>query len=96
MKEIQPQFAEAVAFVAIDIGYSDLKELHAFAQEQGYPWATGLGDQELLQAFRVKVQSTKIAIDMDGVIVYRAGFGKGTNEEWISVFEILARRAPRT
>ena len=97
MKDIQPRFASTVAFFAVDVGgQKDLKELHAFGQEQDYPWPVGRADRETLKTLSVMVQSTKIAIDIDGVIVYRAGFGKGTNEEWISVFEILARRSPRT
>ena len=48
-----------------------------------------LADRKVLEAFDVKVQSTKIAIDADGIIVYRAGYGKGTSEEWTSVFEAI-------
>ena len=91
IKEIQPRFATDVTFVPVDIGSGwDLKELQLFAQEKDYPWLVGLADRKVLEAFDVKVQSTKIAIDADGVIIYRAGYGKGTNEEWISVFEKLS------
>ena len=89
MKKIQPQFAAETAFVAVNIGHGNLEDLRAFAQDEGYPWLVGSADREILQAFDVKVQSTKIAIDVDGVIIYRAGFGEGTNEEWVSVFEEL-------
>ena len=41
----------------------------------------------MLEDFNVRIQSTKIAIDFNGVIIYRAGYGQGTIEEWISVFE---------
>ena len=41
----------------------------------------------MLEESDVKVQSTKIAIDSNGFVVYRAGYGQGTIEEWISVFE---------
>ena len=44
----------------------------------------------------VTVQSTKIAIDADGVIVYRAGYGKGTGKGWISVFEKLTEETSET
>ena len=91
MKEIQPKFVEEVAFAAIDIGYGlDLAELHTFAEEQDYPWGVGQADTQLLQAFGVTVQSTKIAIDADGLIVYRAGYGEGTSEEWAEVFRDIA------
>ena len=42
------------------------------------------------------VQSTKIAIDADGVIVYRASYGKGTGKDWISVFEKLTEETSET
>jgi len=44
----------------------------------------------------VTVQSTKIAIDADGMIVYRAGYGKWTGKDWISVFEKLTGETPET
>ena len=96
MKEIQPKFASEVTFVAIDIGYRDSKELQVFAQKENHPWLVGLANREILVALDVKVQSTKIAIDADGVIVYKAGYGKGTNEEWLSVFETLTEVTPST
>ena len=90
MKEVQPRFVEEVAFIAVDIAYgADLSELYAFAEDQGYPWAVGQADLKMLTAFGVTIQSTKIAIDADGVIVYRAGYGEGTSEEWASVFETI-------
>ena len=59
MKEIQPRFAEDAQFIAVDIGdRSDLGELHAFAQKQGYPWAVGRTDRETLKTLGVTVQST--------------------------------------
>ena len=59
MKEIQPRFAEDAQFIAVDVGDgSDLGELHAFAQKQGYPWAVGRTDRETLKTLGVTVQST--------------------------------------
>lgn len=90
MKGIQPRFASEVTFVAVDIGNSDSKQLDIFAQDQEYPWFVGSSNRDMLESLGVKVQSTKIAIDSDGIIVYRAGYGRGTNEEWVSVFERLS------
>ena len=97
MKDIQPRFASKVAFFAVDVGnWRDLKELYAFGQEQDYPWSVGQAGKETLKTLGVIVQSTKIAIDADGVIVYRAGYGKGTTKDWISVLEMLSRVSPDT
>ena len=94
MKEIQPKFASKVRFVSVDIGYSDPKDIQALAESRGYPWSTGLADRKMLEEFNVRVQSTKIAIDSNGVITYRAGYGQGTIAEWTSVFEKLEQVSP--
>ena len=73
-------------FIAVNIDHSlDLAKLHAFSTERNYPWAVGQADIKMLRAFGITVQSTKIAINTDGVIVYRAGYGEGTSQEWASV-----------
>ena len=93
MMAIQPRFVEDAMFIAVDIGDEvDLGELNAFSQKQRYPWAVGRTNRETLKSLDVTVQSTKIAIDADGVIVYRAGYGKGTGKDWISVFERLIEK----
>ena len=96
MKDIQPRFASKVAFFAVDVGNWQDWKLHAFGQEQDYPWPVGQAGRETLKTLDVIVQSTKIAINADGVIVYKAGYGKGTNEQWLSVFKILAEVTPST
>ena len=88
MKEIEPQFDSELVFVAVDVGYGrDLKDLHVFVWQEGYPWSVEVVGREVLLGLDVKVQSTKIAIDADGRVIYRAGYGEGTNEEWLSIFK---------
>ena len=83
MKEAWPSFEGKIAFLPVDIAPgSDLTGLRAFADAQGYPWPVGRTDLSMLDAFDVTIQSTKIEIDPDGVIIYRAGYGNGTVEEW--------------
>ena len=94
MKEIQPEFASKVRFVAVDIGYSDIKKLRTLAKDRDYPWSIGLADRNMLENFNVRIQSTKIAIDSNGVIIYRAGYGQGTIAEWTSVFGELEPISP--
>ena len=65
-------------------------------RSRGYPWAVGPTNRETLKTLGVTVQSTKIVIDAEGVIVYRAGYGKGTGKDWISVFEKLTGETPET
>ena len=59
-------------------------------QRNGYPWPVAELTDSGLRDFKVVRQSTKIAIDPEGIITYRAGFNKGGLKEWQSVFESLA------
>ena len=87
MKDIHPEFAGQVLMVAVDIGHeTQSTELRAFAETEDYPWQVGQADFHVLKAFEVTVQSTKIAINASGSIIYRASFGQGTNKEWREVF----------
>ena len=49
----------------------------------------------MLRDMKVLVQSTKIAIDAQGVIVYRDGYGRGGEDVWRQVFKDLAATAGR-
>ena len=44
----------------------------------------------MLKDFNVTRQSTKVAIDGNGIIVYRAGIGQGDSNEWAGVLMGLA------
>lgn len=47
---------------------------------------------DMMSDLKVTRQSTKIAISPDGVITYRDGYGKGTDQTWREVFEDLGAR----
>ena len=47
----------------------------------------------MLRDLKVLVQSTKIAVDSQGVIIYRDGYGQGDEETWRQVFQDLASSA---
>ena len=86
MKEAWPSFEGEAVFIPLDIGHaSNLAELHSFAEKQGYPWFIGQADLKMLSNYGVAIQSTKIAIDENGVIFYRAGYGEGTIKEWSKI-----------
>ncbi|MEC9238974.1 MAG: hypothetical protein VX654_12765 [Chloroflexota bacterium] len=47
----------------------------------------------MLKGLRVLQQSTKIALDHQGIITYRAGYADGGAHKWREVFSDLAKRA---
>ena len=94
MKNIYPEFANKVDFYAI--GYSEVETMDQLEHDriqQGYPWPIAKIDDDVLKELKVLQQSTKIALDHQGVISYRAGYGNGGDDKWREVFSDLARRS---
>ena len=91
LKKVYPAYADSVDFYAINVDPSDgLDDLAAFGEKEGYPWPIAQSDSDVLFKLHVTRQSTKIAFDENGVIVYRARMGDGDAEEWRSLFEDLS------
>ncbi len=91
LKQIYPDYADAVAFYAVGTDPSEsLEDMERYRQQQGYPWPVAEADRSVLSAFSVFSQSTKVAFGGDGLIVYRAGYGAGDEETWRRVFEELS------
>ena len=80
-----------MSFYAINIDPTDdFETLNAFSKEQDYPWQLAQPGEGMLASLNVTSQSTKIAIDADGIITYRDSYGKGTDETWRQVFKELS------
>ena len=87
---LDSKYTENIAFY---LGGSDPTQTVAVLEQdrekQGYPWpvagisSSGLRDLHILQ------QSTKIAIDGNGAITYRDGFGRGDLDKWRKALEHL-------
>jgi|TARA_B100001750_G_scaffold61751_1_gene49073 Tfp pilus assembly PilM family ATPase len=91
MKKIHPDFEDKVSFIPVDIGNStDFGELNEFAAKNQYPWVMGKANRSTLEILEVTTRSSKIAINANGTIVYRAGMSQGTDQEWTSVFRQLS------
>jgi|ETN02SMinimDraft_2_1059926.scaffolds.fasta_scaffold245576_1 hypothetical protein len=91
MKEIWPDYAGKVAFYAVGTDPTErIDKLDEYRVEQNYPWPVAQAGDGMLAAFRVLQQSTKIAFDAQGTVIYRDIFGRGDDETWKQVFEQLA------
>ena len=94
MKEVYPEFAGKVDFYALGENPAEsIERLEEYRQEQGYPWPIAEIEPQVLKDLRVIRRSTKIALDHQGVITYRAGYGDGSPAEWRQVFNDLVNRA---
>jgi len=92
MKDVYPEFADTVDFYAVgqDPGES-LSLMERYRIEQGYPWPVAETETSTLRTLKVLQTSTKLAVDDNGIITYRAGHGGGDPDKWRSVFRQLAK-----
>ena len=94
MKDVYPEFAGRVDFYAIGLSpYESIEILEADRDKMGYPWPVAEIERGVLKDLGVLIQSTKIALDHQGIITYRAGYAAGGPSEWREVFADLAERA---
>ncbi len=87
MKDIYPEFADEVAFYLVGQDTTEtLDEIIAYKERQGQTWEVAAPNLQLLRDLKVLSQSTKVAIDHNGVIVYRDGYRGGSPDKWREVF----------
>ena len=67
--------------------------MESYRIEEGYLWPIAEIDTDVLKGLRVLQQSTKIALDHQRIITYRAGYADGGAYKWREVFSDLAKRA---
>ena len=81
-------------FYAIGLSaFESLEKLEEYRQKEGYPWPVTKVESDILNDLEVLQQSTKIALDHQGVITYRAGYADGGPEKWRQVFNDLVTRS---
>ena len=91
MSDVHPDFAEQVNLYVVGASPIDsLEGLEEYVVGQGYSWPVAAPQGSMLRDLNVAIRSTKIAIDGDGVITYRATFGQGSEDDWREVFEELS------
>lgn len=96
MKTIYPEYSGQVNFYAIAVSknFDNLERLENYRERNGHPWpvANIADEQSALAELNVAYQSTKIAFDSRGIIIYRDGFGGGGTDTWRQVFTELANQ----
>ena len=91
LKDVYPEYASGLDFYAVNMDPTeDMAKLEEFGENQGYPWPIAHSDRDTLSSLDVTYQSTKVAIDENGVIIYRERMGGGDVDTWREVFEKLS------
>jgi hypothetical protein len=76
--------------LAIDIASgADIDSIESFKETNGYAFFFGTTTPSTLLDYHVSRQATKVAIDKNGVIVFREGYGLLNDTEWLNIFDML-------
>ena len=91
LKALHPPYADTVEFLAISTDpFDDGEAIRRYRDGNEYPWMMAPTDLEMIKEYGVRVQATKFGIDGDGIIVYKRGYGTGSEADWVQVLEQLA------
>ena len=91
LKNIYLEYQDSVAFYAIGVDPTEsLSHLRKQKVTMGYDWPVAKAPTSILKDYRIITQSTKVAIDVRGIIIFRAGYGMESEERWRRVFGQLS------
>ena len=90
LKDVYPDYADRVEFIGVgtDPGES-AADVRRFSNAQGYPWDMAPWEPSIGADYRILSQSSKVAINGNGVITYRSGYGSLSSRDWRNIFEDL-------
>ena len=90
LKDIAPSYQGKLRLVLIAIDPSEPpRDLKSWQESNGYPGTLVLANEKLLDAYKVLIRSTKIGIDHNGAIVFRAGYGEVPKGSWEATVQFL-------
>ena len=79
-----------MALISISIDpFESLEKIEAFRERQGYSWPVTKPKSDFFEDYRILMRATKVAVDTDGVIIWREGYGATSSNEWHQVFQDL-------
>ncbi len=81
-----------MAFYAIGTDpFEPLNKLVQYKEAQGYIWPVSMAPAGMLPDYNIIVQSTKVAIDGEGIITFREGYGVKSSDIWRQLFQRLSK-----
>lgn len=83
LKEIYSEYQDDITIIGIGFDVAqNIDQLNEYRRKQDYPWVMAVGTTGLIRELKVRIHSTKIGINMDGVIEFRKGYGNNSITDW--------------
>ena len=79
-----------MTLIAISIDpFESLEKVEVFRESLGYSWPVTKAESDFFRDYNILVRATKVAVDTNGVIIWREGYGATSSKEWHQVFQDL-------
>ena len=89
LHELTGEFGD-VAVVAVDTDPNEgLEEVRSYRDSHGYTFPMAVTHSDTIRSYKVTSQSTKVAIDRNGVVQVRSGYGTRGKGWWQDLFTQL-------
>ncbi len=90
LKDIYPNYADQVDFLAVDVDPNESAvQIAGYKRSEGFVWPMTTADRDMLQDYRVTRQATFATIGADGIISSSVATGSMSDDGWHRVFESL-------
>ena len=63
--------------------------LEEYRQQNDIPWNMAEGDFQILRDYEVRTQSTKLAMDPQGTVLFRKGYSTNSDDDWRGYFQSI-------
>lgn len=77
--------------VSFDLGETK-EDVQRFFQSNGYTWQGYIGDAKIFTDYRILIRDTKVAVDRNGIITFKGGYGEIGHDAWERLFQQLMSR----
>ena len=91
LKSIYPDYEGRVTILGVEQDPTEgASKIREFAGKNGYTWEMATFDADIVLEYRILQQSSKVAINANGVITYRGGYGNLSPSKWREVLDEVA------
>ncbi len=68
---------------------ASLEKVAQYQDQNGFPWTFAVGPAEMARQFGIRVQTSKVGISADGVIILNEGHTGGGEAGWRKRLDML-------
>ncbi len=90
LKEVHPEYADRVGFLAVNVDPLESAEgILSYKEAEGFYWPMTTADAEVVKSYNVTSQAAHVALNSNGVVLSSVTYGSENAEDWRELFEAL-------